>query len=80
MVLQKLKMHNYYSDWEGVFGRFANQYNGNSIGCIMRRLCLAASVYIVWQERNNRLFKDEKRNVEDLFKIICETVKSMLLV
>lgn len=77
-VLHKLKMHNCYSDWEGVFGSFANMYNGNSSGSIVRRLSLAASVYIVWQERNNRLFRDEKRNVEDLFKMVCDNVKSRL--
>ena len=79
MVLHKLKMHNHSSDWEGVFGSFANMYNGNSIGSIVRRLCLAASVYTVWQERNNRFFRDERRNVEDLFKMVCDSVKSRLI-
>ncbi|GKF67638.1 hypothetical protein Tco_0197317, partial [Tanacetum coccineum] len=36
--------------------------NGNSIDSIIRRICFAASVYLVWQERNNRIFRDEKRN------------------
>ncbi|GJV70675.1 putative reverse transcriptase domain-containing protein [Tanacetum coccineum] len=53
--------------------------NGNSIDSIIRRICFAASVYLVWQERNNRIFRDEKRNVEDLFGIFNDTVRMRLM-
>ncbi|GJR26469.1 putative nucleotidyltransferase, ribonuclease H [Tanacetum coccineum] len=53
-------------------------WNGNSINSIVRRLCLAASVYFIWQERNSRIFKDEKRKVEVLFKALCDTIKLRL--
>ncbi|GJW67965.1 RNA-directed DNA polymerase, eukaryota, reverse transcriptase zinc-binding domain protein [Tanacetum coccineum] len=53
--------------------------NGNSIDSIIRRICFAASVYLVWQERNNRIFRDEKRNVEDLFGIFNDTLRMRLM-
>ncbi|GJT38739.1 RNA-directed DNA polymerase, eukaryota, reverse transcriptase zinc-binding domain protein [Tanacetum coccineum] len=33
-----------------------------------------ASIYLIWQERNARLFKEEKRNVDDLFRNLVEIV------
>nr|GEU98059.1 RNA-directed DNA polymerase, eukaryota, reverse transcriptase zinc-binding domain protein [Tanacetum cinerariifolium] len=51
--------------------------NGNYIDSIIRRICFAASVYLVWQERNNRIFMDEKRNVDDLFGIFNDTAITM---
>ena len=48
------------------------------MGSITRRLCLAESVYMVWNERNKRLFKDERRSVEALFKCFCDTIKMRL--
>ncbi|PWA55517.1 reverse transcriptase zinc-binding domain-containing protein [Artemisia annua] len=77
-VMHKLKMDNSNTDWEGVVGAFVDSYNGSSVGSITRRLCLAASVYLVWQERNNRLFKDERRSVDDFFKCFCDTIKMRL--
>ncbi|PWA74759.1 RNA-directed DNA polymerase, eukaryota, Reverse transcriptase zinc-binding domain protein [Artemisia annua] len=37
-------------EWNGLINDFASQSNGNSIGSIIRRLCLAISVYLIWQE------------------------------
>ncbi|GJS57688.1 hypothetical protein Tco_0652472 [Tanacetum coccineum] len=43
------------------------------------RLSLAASVYLIWQERNRRIFKDEKRNVDELFSIFKDTIRLRLM-
>ncbi|GJY85462.1 RNA-directed DNA polymerase, eukaryota, reverse transcriptase zinc-binding domain protein [Tanacetum coccineum] len=45
---------------------------------IVRRLCLAASVYFIWQERNSRNFRNEKRKVDMIFKALCDTIKLRL--
>ncbi|GJS45691.1 RNA-directed DNA polymerase, eukaryota, reverse transcriptase zinc-binding domain protein [Tanacetum coccineum] len=42
-------------DWKDTVNEFAEMQNGNTIRSVVRRLCLAASVYLIWQERNNRL-------------------------
>ena len=59
-VLQKTKMSDTCTSWGGVIEGFAGCYNGNSIASVVRRLCLATCVYLVWQERNNILFGDIK--------------------
>ncbi|GKC62035.1 hypothetical protein Tco_1089633 [Tanacetum coccineum] len=46
--------------------KYASMQNGNSIRSIVRRFCLVASVYFIWQERNYRIFKDVKRTVEEV--------------
>nr|GEU40118.1 reverse transcriptase domain-containing protein [Tanacetum cinerariifolium] len=49
--------------------------NGNSIGSIVRRLCLATCVYLVWQERNNRIFRDETRSIDNIFTIFNNIIQ-----
>ncbi|GJU32190.1 ribonuclease H-like domain-containing protein [Tanacetum coccineum] len=74
LVKKKVEVVNNGKDWSTIVNGFATMKNGNSIRSMIRRLCLAASIYLIWQERNARLFKDEKRNVDDLFKNLVEIV------
>ena len=55
------KVLNKLGSWNGIVRYFDNQIYGNNIGSIIKRLGLAASVYMIWQERNYRMFKGEKR-------------------
>ncbi|GJR86928.1 hypothetical protein Tco_0210939 [Tanacetum coccineum] len=68
-----------YDDWKSTISEFARSFNGNLINIIIRRLSLAASVYLIWQERNRRIFKDEKRNVDELFSIFKDTIRLRLV-
>nr|GEW70594.1 RNA-directed DNA polymerase, eukaryota, reverse transcriptase zinc-binding domain protein [Tanacetum cinerariifolium] len=49
--------------------------NGNNINSILKRLLLVACVYHIWQERNNRIFKDSMKSSEEVFKGIVEVIK-----
>ncbi|GJT68774.1 RNA-directed DNA polymerase, eukaryota, reverse transcriptase zinc-binding domain protein [Tanacetum coccineum] len=51
----------------------------NNIWSIIRRLVCAAAVYFVWQERNKRMFGEEKRDSEELIKIVTESVRMKLM-
>ena len=51
----------------------------NNFGWVVDKIIFAATVYFIWQERNWRLFKDEKRYVEVVVKSIKDSVKSKLL-
>ncbi|GJR84403.1 reverse transcriptase zinc-binding domain-containing protein [Tanacetum coccineum] len=66
-------------DWRTNMSAFARSYNGNSINSIIRRLCIAASVYLIWQERNNRIFRDEEISSEDLYKVLYKVVRLRIL-
>ena len=77
-VLKKLKLTGKSSNWAEVIERFGEFYNGNSIGSVVRRLCLATCVYMIWQERNNRIFREEEINVDVLVQCICDVIKCRL--
>nr|GEY79048.1 hypothetical protein [Tanacetum cinerariifolium] len=51
----------------------------SKFGMAVDKLLVAATVYYVWQERNRRLFSQEKRTVEILCNQIKECVKSKLM-
>ncbi|GKE23975.1 hypothetical protein Tco_1435487 [Tanacetum coccineum] len=67
------------NEWRSNVTTFARRYNGNFINSIIRRLCIAASVYLIWQERNNRILRDGKRNCKDLYKVLYETIRMRLM-
>ncbi|GKC62818.1 hypothetical protein Tco_1095416, partial [Tanacetum coccineum] len=50
-----------------------------SIGIVVNKLILAATIYFIWQERNMRMFKDERRIEEAIIKIIYDYVISKLM-
>ncbi|GKF17371.1 hypothetical protein Tco_0062289 [Tanacetum coccineum] len=51
----------------------------NNIWRIVRRLVCGASVCLVWQERNNRIFEGKKIDVKELCNGITETVQMKLM-
>ncbi|GKC68404.1 RNA-directed DNA polymerase, eukaryota, reverse transcriptase zinc-binding domain protein [Tanacetum coccineum] len=69
-VQAKVGMLNANLGWSELVGKFSDMYCGNSIDSIIRRLSLAACVYLVWQERNWRLFREEKRSPDDLLTVL----------
>ncbi|GJW04065.1 protein LAZ1 [Tanacetum coccineum] len=56
--------------------RMANKRTTNSI---IGRLILAATSYFIWLERNNRIFKNAKKNPKEIKDIIMVTVRLKLL-
>ena len=66
-------------EWNDIVTELVEKLNGNSVGSIIRRVCLAASVYLIWQERNQRIFRDEKRSWEELYEVLLETIRLRLM-
>ncbi|GJV89903.1 hypothetical protein Tco_1533841 [Tanacetum coccineum] len=46
---------------------------------IVAKLLFSATVYFVWQERNNRLFNKKSRSVDQVFEIIFSTTRLKLM-
>ncbi|GKD92637.1 hypothetical protein Tco_1372474 [Tanacetum coccineum] len=46
----------------------------NKVNTIVGRLLVAASSYVVWQERNNRIHGKGARNADDVVRLIIDTV------
>ncbi|PWA66317.1 RNA-directed DNA polymerase, eukaryota, Reverse transcriptase zinc-binding domain protein [Artemisia annua] len=79
-VLNQMGVQCINGEWNGIVGEFSRLPNGNSIGNIIRRLCLAACVYLIWQERNWRIFRGECRSWEELYNSCYEIVRLRLLI
>ncbi|PWA51947.1 reverse transcriptase zinc-binding domain-containing protein [Artemisia annua] len=77
-VCLKMGVHWNEMEWDNIVNLFAAMKNGNTITSIIRRLCLAASVYLIWRERNCRVFKEETRSVEELFEVFSDTIRFRL--
>ena len=78
-VVRKVGMSCGKMDWEEIVSSFANSFNGNSIASVIKRLALAASVYLIWQERNNRIFREEQRSCDELFKIWQDNMRFRMM-
>ncbi|GJT45926.1 hypothetical protein Tco_0954641 [Tanacetum coccineum] len=59
------------NEWDDVMDKITRMACNNSIRSIVRRLVFATSVYYIWDERNKRLFGNQKRSDKEvLFSII----------
>ena len=67
------------SSWEETVNKMSLYNNSKSIWEIIRKLCLGATIYFIWQERNGRLFSDNRRSAEALFSIISDEVRAKLV-
>ncbi|GKB76255.1 hypothetical protein Tco_0943150, partial [Tanacetum coccineum] len=65
--------------WEDVINEILEAKIGNNIWSAVRRISLAAVVYFIWQERNQRIFKGVKRNASTLYADISEIIKMKLM-
>ena len=66
-------------EWCRIINNLAEKPCSNIIWSVIRRLCLGATIYFLLQERNFRIFKDEDRNWQTIFKIICDNVKTRIM-
>ncbi|GKE03791.1 RNA-directed DNA polymerase, eukaryota, reverse transcriptase zinc-binding domain protein, partial [Tanacetum coccineum] len=66
-------------EWNDLVNHVARLYCGNSIDSVIRRLGLAAGVYLIWQERNGRIFRDEKRSIKELAEVFADLIRTRLL-
>ncbi|XP_071715054.1 uncharacterized protein [Rutidosis leptorrhynchoides] len=66
-------------DLQGIIQGIALYPFKRNIWCILNRLVVAACVYFVWQDRNNRIFRKEARSEDVLCRIICSFIQCKLL-
>ncbi|GJW15975.1 reverse transcriptase zinc-binding domain-containing protein [Tanacetum coccineum] len=51
----------------------------NNINNITRRLLIGASVYMIWKERNARIFMNKKQTEDEVIRQIEDNIKSSLM-
>ncbi|GJZ63709.1 RNA-directed DNA polymerase, eukaryota, reverse transcriptase zinc-binding domain protein [Tanacetum coccineum] len=79
MAKQKLGVMYLELEWNDLVDMIDGMYIGNSIESVIRRLGLAANVYLIWQERNCILFKGEKRRPNELAEVFYEIIRMRLM-
>ncbi|GKF28850.1 hypothetical protein Tco_0095192, partial [Tanacetum coccineum] len=50
-----------------------------NVRSVIGRILVAAAAYFIWVERNNRVFKNSRRSLEELRDAIIVTVRLKLL-
>ncbi|XP_071712503.1 uncharacterized protein [Rutidosis leptorrhynchoides] len=70
---------NWSSDWKNLREILIPYANCNVARGVVAKLFFGALVYYVWQERNNRLYGQKARSVDQLYEVIFSTVRMKLL-
>ncbi|CAL5422176.1 unnamed protein product [Camellia sinensis] len=65
--------------WSGLVSYIAKSVKGNSLGSIIPRLALNCTVYLIWLDRNNRVFTKQKIPEEVLVLNIVNMVRFRVL-
>ena len=65
------------STWEEEVQNAIKENSGSSFEARIKNLSLVASVYYIWQERNNRIFKNAAHNWEFVMARISDCVKEV---
>ncbi|GJW95770.1 RNA-directed DNA polymerase, eukaryota, reverse transcriptase zinc-binding domain protein [Tanacetum coccineum] len=78
IVKSKLEVSRADMEWNEIVDSFSQMYIGNYIGSIIRRIGLATSVYLIWKERNCRIFKEEMKSVKELTEELFEIMRLRL--
>ena len=75
----KLNLRVVSDNWTDIIRDFGQAAKGKSIWAIIRRLVLVGTVYHLWQERNDRIFKNKRRSYDMVVKTISDDVRSKIL-
>ncbi|GKB41569.1 RNA-directed DNA polymerase, eukaryota, reverse transcriptase zinc-binding domain protein [Tanacetum coccineum] len=76
----KGKMDNDDRSLYGVVDRIAVKPSNNNIWRILQRLIGSAVVYFIWQERNKRLFQDEKSvNMSFILVLVMPSIRASMV-
>ncbi|GKE39016.1 retrotransposon gag domain, retroviral aspartyl protease [Tanacetum coccineum] len=70
VIKQRLKMQDKLARWD-VLDLEPHE--------VLAKLVMAATAYFIWQERNGRLFKNNKRSVNQVIEVIFSSVRLKLL-
>nr|XP_043611996.1 uncharacterized protein LOC122583648 [Erigeron canadensis] len=66
-------------DWESILVAIISESNKKTIDILVMKLIFAATSNFIWQERNARLFRQEKRPAHKLTEIKIATVRMKLI-
>ncbi|KAJ9535959.1 hypothetical protein OSB04_un000877 [Centaurea solstitialis] len=71
-VMDKVQWVDFPCSWSGIVGALSNPDTAPKH--LEHKLALAASVYVVWCERNSRLFRGDSKPIPHLVRMILDSV------
>ena len=72
-------MHDAPNEWVHLIQSMISNMDNNKITSVLGKIGVAACVYNIWRERNQRLFQNVQRSEEILINIIKEDLKWKLI-
>ncbi|GJR87834.1 hypothetical protein Tco_0211845, partial [Tanacetum coccineum] len=79
-AMSKMGVNYEQMDRNDLVTHIASLYCRNSINSVIRILELAACVYLIWQEENLIILRDEKRSSTVLAKVFSKVIRMGLLI
>ncbi|KAI3827752.1 hypothetical protein L1987_01835 [Smallanthus sonchifolius] len=67
------------ASWKSIMASLEQYSRSKSAQNVVRKMVVAASTYFIWQERNNRLFSENKRSSSMIANVILHTVRLKLM-
>nr|XP_043629990.1 uncharacterized protein LOC122601291 [Erigeron canadensis] len=68
-------MANISSNWSDIMNWLESNSKSKSASAIIGKICVAATAYYIWQERNQRTFANKVRTAAQLQDIIVQTIR-----
>ena len=65
-------------DWHSFIGWAASKWKSKKPKDIMPRMCLGATIYAIWRERNARIFRNEGKPNERITRDILITMHAQV--
>lgn len=65
--------------WKDTISALTTWFPNKSVNSIVGKLVFGAMVYYLWQERNKRLFTQERRSEKNIIDIITDSVRMRLM-
>ncbi|XP_071699647.1 uncharacterized protein [Rutidosis leptorrhynchoides] len=78
-VLDKVRIPIGSYKWKSILVYMSQFAGRNSARCIVAKLCFAATVYVIWQERNYRIFRRVHRTPDQVFEVIVSNIRLKLM-
>ncbi|GJY77568.1 RNA-directed DNA polymerase, eukaryota, reverse transcriptase zinc-binding domain protein [Tanacetum coccineum] len=67
------------TNWKETISTLATWFTNNSIVSVVGKLVFGAMVYYIWQERNRRVFTQDRRDEKAIIEIITKSVRMRLM-
>ncbi|XP_038998857.1 uncharacterized protein LOC120124208 [Hibiscus syriacus] len=77
-ILQLTQLQKTHMSWEVRLDWSCRKWKGKSLISTVMKLAWNTYIYLIWEERNRRIFQNRTRDVDQLLKIIKEFVRIQL--